>query len=286
MPKASKIFMPADISGIFEIHDEAPNPLFRGSRGAGLCISCGVAASASKMEGGSRAVINGKISNSLITSSLLKKLGVDGVEVRYEHKLPLSCGFGLSGASALAGAKALSELFDLPLRMEEIGRIAHLVEIELGTGLGDVIGQLAGGFAIVESPGAPGIGRLKRIEERSDLEILVKVFGPIPTSSIIRSGLKERINEIAPPLIDDLIYDPTLDEFMRVSLDFTLRSGLATDRVKKSMDKLRSMGIDSSMMMVGDGVFSILRKDESDRLEKAKKEYEGLGGWRFSLFRW
>ena len=58
--------------------------------------------------------------------------------------MPLGCGFGLSGAAALATAYALNEYLSLGKAREALAMIAHVAEVENRTGLGDVCSHTMG----------------------------------------------------------------------------------------------------------------------------------------------
>ena len=86
------------------------------------------------------------------------------VTVEHQIEVPIGTGFGTSAGGALTAGLALKEALDLPLTYNQIGKIAHVAEIECQTGLGTVSSlTFTGGCVLVVEPGAPGICQLDRI---------------------------------------------------------------------------------------------------------------------------
>src|SRR3990167_1983065 len=122
-----------------------------GSYGIGFTLNEGVIAEAS------RAKKKGVFYNNLPISfptviSVINRLTEEKLRVHIKSKLPLGCGFGLSGASALAAAYAINGLLKLKKSKKELAIIAHTAEVENKTGLGDVVNQYYGGFCIKSKP--------------------------------------------------------------------------------------------------------------------------------------
>ena len=147
---SAKSFAPANVSCIFGIeHDN--NPRKAGSVGVGFCLSEGVAVKAIKDKETS-VKFNKKIIDFPTVNTVIEILTNKTARIEIESSLPLSCGFGLSGASGLATAYALNKLFNLNTPKKELAFIAHAAEVENGTGLGDVINQYYGGFLAKYAP--------------------------------------------------------------------------------------------------------------------------------------
>ncbi len=70
--------------------------------------------------------------------------------------LPVSQGFGMSGAGLLAAARAVLEANGTP-DDAYAARVAHRLERTQRGGLGDVLAISAGGMALRRQPGAPGV---------------------------------------------------------------------------------------------------------------------------------
>src|SRR3989344_784315 len=197
--KTAKAFAPANISCIFRIH-EHKNPRWMGSSGVGFTVNEGVVVSV-KATNNEKNII--KFSNKKIifptVESIIKKLNKnnENFEINIESKLPLGCGFGLSGASALATAYALNKLLNLKKNQKELAIIAHTAEAENKTGLGDVVNQFYGGFCVKSKPSSHFI--VKRLNINKNLNnknIKFKDIIKISKGFAVGSGLLKDKNTI------------------------------------------------------------------------------------------
>ena len=162
------VFVPSHITGFFSILDNE-DPLLKGSLGAGVLLDKGVITEIDENDENDSnfsILINGKKDeyNEVIilkTIELMEKdikLDLENVLIKQSIQVPIGCGFGTSAASAIGTALCINEHFNLGLSIEECGKYAHLAEVNLGTGLGDVIGELSKGIVLRTKPGAPGYG--------------------------------------------------------------------------------------------------------------------------------
>ncbi len=71
-----------------------------------------------------------------------RKLGVNA-EVNYSSPVQLGVGYGMSAALALGTALGAAVIAHKPLI--KAAQVAHMIEVRLGTGLGDVIAEYYGG---------------------------------------------------------------------------------------------------------------------------------------------
>jgi pantoate kinase len=175
-------------------------------------------------------------------------------------------GFGISASGALVTAFALNNALELDLDYKEIGRVAHIAEIENNTGRGDVTAELSRGLVIREREGAPGIGRIKAVPFQGYVVSFI-IGKPLLTKTVINNGEKRSvINSIGKVCIDALLKDPTPSLFMELSKKFTLESGLAQKNVEKAILTLEKAGFTAGMCMLGNSVFTIT--DEPERAAK------------------
>ena len=172
-------FAPAHISGFFEpvYHPEDMN--HTGSRGAGINLSVGAvsevfakSSSAQNFE----IFINGKKSNAPVTSLALKFLignNPINIVVKTKLNLPMGQGFGMSGAGALSATYALAEILEIP--KEQAIKASHYAEVQLRTGLGDVLASSFGGIEIRREAGLPPWGVIEHIP--GNYEIVLCIVG-------------------------------------------------------------------------------------------------------------
>ncbi|MEK0337623.1 MAG: hypothetical protein QQN41_09345, partial [Nitrosopumilus sp.] len=155
--QSTKAFAPANISCIFVIKKGKKSEK-SGSLGLGFTVNKGVFATIKKIPITKKSNIK-KIKNNIIyfnnkkinfptVNSVIEKLTNEPVQVNIKSELPLGCGFGISGASALAVAYTLNELLNLKKSKKALAMIAHIAEVKNCTGLGDVVNQYYGGFLV------------------------------------------------------------------------------------------------------------------------------------------
>lgn len=262
MKKIARAFSPGHITGFFAIADQADDPLFKGSLGAGFSTTTGVT---TQVEPGEGIFINGKLREDAKVSQRVLKLfyertahSTNSIMVSHQIELPEGSGFGTSGAGALSLAYALNHYFDSPLSKVESAQIAHQAEVECKTGLGTVIGEYAGGFEIRTKEGAPGIGEIQTFQGPEDLVGVFAFLGPYPTPGMLKNEeIRKKINQFGPNHLKELP-GGSYDDFLAFSKEFTLKTGLCPQDLQIAMQKFDSLGIKSSMLMFGKALFTLI----------------------------
>jgi len=302
-------YAPGHITGIFYIEDTAPDPLHRGSLGAGFSIQPGVTTritsaeqiveypsapdpsdglsdgrSASDSPRGSMSpqfFLNGQPADDLKVSKRLYdhfiqsagKTPHQGLKIEHTIEPPQSSGFGTSGAGALSLALALNKHFEFPFTQEEAAGLAHVVEIECKTGLGTVIGEYFGGFEIRTAPGAPGYGSIEILKHPGDLLALFAVRGPSLTSVALSDPkVREGVNKSGKHNLDLLRREPTIPNFLSCSRSFSTGSGLTTRWVETVLELLDKRGIIGSMLMFGEAVFTLVERGDGAEAESLLRD--------------
>ncbi|MEM2210495.1 MAG: hypothetical protein QW372_05365 [Nitrososphaerales archaeon] len=283
----AEAFSPAHITGFFEICDNQANPLYIGSKGAGFSIIQGVTTKVSiepYHKPSFEIRINGYPTQSACVSERVLKLFLKLVKRNYQiivdHNIniPIGGGFGSSGAGSLSLSLALNEALGLGLSKIEVAQIAHIAEVECKTGLGTVIAEMYGGFELRLKPGAPGVGELKKIPVNGDYSILCLNFGPISTKRVLTDpNYRDKINGMGGKLLNELLSHQSIENFLKLSRQFTNYLNIMTDRVRNVLKDADSRGFTCSMMMFGEGVFSIVKNDAKD-LMKILHKYSSMGG--------
>lgn len=279
----SLVFAPAHITGFFEVIDH-PNPLIRGSRGAGLVLDKGVLTRVDVSEGNGEIITktNGKnhdqkypLEDSVTykTLNLLKKqfsriIEWDKIKIIIQHEInvPVESGFGASAGFALGTSIGISKLLKLPLTFNQAAAVAHNAEVELKTGMGDVMGAVVGGFPVRLEPGAPGYGGADKLlnghkcaeNEDGSLFVISKTLGTIETASILTDpDMTRKVNSVARDMLKKLLQNPQITNFMDLSLEFSQRTGLIDQEVMEIVEVMKDETMGASMAMLGKTAFAI-----------------------------
>lgn len=314
------VFVPSHITGFFSIFDNE-NHLLKGSLGAGVLLDKGVITEIDSNDDGSSGLsimINGKKDdyNEVIilkTIELMdKELNKDEISFNLENiiikqtiQVPIGCGFGTSAASAIGTAICINEHFNLGLSIGECSQYAHLAEVTLGTGLGDVIAELSKGIVLRTKVGAPGYGEAKSIVPhektgfgvfeslKSDFYVITKTLGEISTASIIEDPKHKKLitqvgmeigeefnkkddgivigskfkNKFNVAVDSEFNEEETIRKFMNASLKFAKKTHLINDELQKIVHQLHGRVLGSSMAMLGNTVFAIANEEQKLKLE-------------------
>ncbi len=181
--------------------------------------------------------------------------------VDLQSTLPLSSGFGLSGASAYASLLAAESLLRTGHTRSELAMMAHVAEVRNLTGLGDVCSQHIGGCLAKVRPGSPL--NADRIDVNPQ-PIYWRYFSPIRTSEVLANKMRHKlINESADVSLETLAGMMRKSRQIRfslladIALGFATSSGLLADpSVKECISEARAAGGSASMIMLGNSVFS------------------------------
>jgi len=240
------IFVSASVTAIFSARLER-NPMKSGSYGLSFTIDKGVYAGLSDREG---VFLNGERVSFPTVEFVLRKLDAKGVELRSE--VPISCGFGVSGASALATALEIAVRHNIPFF--KAADIAHEAEVVNRTGLGDVVTQCFGGLVARLKAGSPSRAVVERFLFKERLDFLV--MGRLPTEDVLKGELK-KINRIGKKYLKEFLRKPSLENLFDSSKKFAIESGLAGDDIIDVIEAVESHGGKASMIMLGKGVFAL-----------------------------
>ena len=248
------------------------DPLRIGAHGGGFVISEGVTArvEVKKAEANRISVyINGKLAPEAKTSETVVKkiLGRAEVayEVRVEHnvEVPIGAGYGASGAGALAVGLALNEALALKLTYNEVGRIAHVAEVECKTGLGTVAPLMLGGAVVTVKSGGPGLCLIDRIPLKPNYRIVSGCFGPITTKTVLASPrVRRRVNQFGRRTLNQILEDTSIENFMASCKKFAAEVGLMSSRVRRLIDAMEKAGaIGATQNMVGEAAHALVEEE-------------------------
>ena len=258
---SNTVFVPGHVTGFFNIENHEIS-LKNGSCGAGFLLSEGVRTTISDAD---RLTIDVNKGDDTVIDEVLSIMEIDtNFKITQDISLPIGAGFGTSAASALSLALAINEFLDLGYSQELCGQIAHMAEINLASGLGDVIAQTGKGLVLRTQPGAPGIGEIESFEY--DVFIAYKTFGEIKTADIIRDpNHRQAISSSGLKYLELFKKEPTLENFLSFSNRFAHETNLMSGEVENLVDYLNSSSdiLGSSMAMLGNTVFAFAYDEDA-----------------------
>lgn len=252
-------FAPGHITGFFALRNDPPEPEGKGSIGAGFSVCLGARAEITRTTGDKMHVfLDGRRYDPLrhsttrvVLERFVALLGhVPGLKVEVHHDLPVSHGFGMSGAGALAVALALEHMFALPEGFAV--RTAHVAEVEASTGRGDVVGSAGGGFEARVSPGI--YGEVRRFDIGGQVHLLSG--GGVNTPLMLGDPvIVRKIEGAGENALHRFLASPDIRTFSMLSRTFARECGLAPGKVSQVLDALAGVA-HAGVVMLGESVFA------------------------------
>jgi len=286
----SKAFAPGAISCFFEIHNTTADgtpitDLERvGARGGGFGLQSGVHTKVTVEEAAvnnlqvfinSQPTIEAKTTENVIQTLLNQTSKNYMVTVEHQIDLPISMGFGTSAGGALTAGLALREALALPLTYNQIGKIAHVSEIQCQTGLGTVSAlTVGGGLILVTEPGAPGICQIDRIPISPDYVIVAGFYNSkIPKTVLSSPERKVQINRYGKKTLKQILAEPTLENFLASCWDFAQKAGFATENVRQLVHLAQKAGaVGATQNMIGEAVHAVVLEENALSVAEAFKQ--------------
>jgi len=283
---SAKAFSPAGISSFFEICDSTADgkPITNleqvGARGGGFVIEKGVLTDVSVAKAENPAIITfindrlhpeAETTRTIVQMLLKKTQETYKVVVKHRIDVPIGAGFGSSAAGALTTALALSRALNLNLTYNQLGRIAHIAEVKCKTGLGTVGPLMLGGCILTIEPGSPGTALIDRIPISADNVIVAGVIGPIPTKELLSSSKRRReVNRWGRKTLENILAEPSVENFLACCLDFAQKTGFMTERLRKLAKLAEKAGaIGVAQNMVGEAIHALTTLDNADQVVEA-----------------
>lgn len=293
--KSCAAFSPAGISSFFKPCQTHLPPLtsdlrYVGAEGGGFVINLGVRTEL-EVEKSSRRVVNVYINGRpapeaattrTVVNKILNLVKHDHdyrVKVKHWVEVPIGAGYGSSAAGALSTSLGLVELLDLPLTVTEAAMMAHVSEVECGTGLATVAPLLTGGCVLQRGCGGPGISKVLRIPVEEGVKILSVFFGPIYTKKAVSNPeFMEKVMKAGSEALNRINDHPELESFMKESRRFSQTLGLQTYKVKAAMNLMDELGaIGAAQNMIGEAVHGAFYQED---VKKALETLENKFGRR------
>jgi pantoate kinase len=126
-------------------------------------------------------------------------------------------------------------------------------------------------------PGAPPWGKWKRIPVGLDVKVVCYTLGPLPTSRLLREAdFRARAKTLGIHAMRKLLRGPTLDNFIRISNEFSEKLGLLDDELRSLMGAARGAGaLGASQVMLGRAVFAFAKQKRAASVRRAFTELAG-----------
>ena len=275
-------FCPAHITGFFKAELDKEDSKQLGSLGAGFSIQKGVKTTVTVREKTKHDIsdfaikVNGFESGDMRVSELvLSRFSVKGkfIDVTHDIDVPVGYGFGCSAAVALSLSIALNDALDCKLTKIQVAQIAHNIEIECRTGLGDVLASYHGGFEVRVKPGAPGIGQVKKINSKEKLDVIIICFNPISTKKFLKEKISS-INGLGGKMVKKLVESNDTEEFQDMSVKFAKYVNVVTPKMNQVINLLHKNGIKCGVALFGETVFSLVTKNEKNKVKEILKQFD------------
>jgi len=282
-------FSPGHITGFFERPNNNNNNnknmdlLFHGSKGAGFSFKKGVTTTIDLYKSnnkGYQIFLNNSLFNEVEVSKWVVQYYLDKfdlpsyfINIKHSIDIPIGYGLGTSGAAALSLSYALNKSLDIGLLKEQAAQIAHIAEIQCKTGLGTVIAEFYGGLEIRTSFGAPGVGKVTKIE-LNNYKAIILCINPISTKQIL-NNYSTNANTLGNKMVEQLLLSKDVNSFLSMAHKFADSLGLTKGSCEKPIQKLNRLGIDCSIALFGQTVFTIVEDKEVSKVTSILKEFPG-----------
>ena len=288
--RKAKAFAPAAISSFFEIHDtQDDKPIANlekvGAIGGGFGLEKGVTTTITTTESSKNSIkifinsnpaFEAKTTKQVIETLLNQTTKKYAVTVEHQIEVPIGTGFGTSAGGALTAGLALKDALDLPLTYNQIGKIAHITEIQCQTGLGTVSSlTFSGGCVLVVEPGAPGICQIDRIPIPPDYMVVAGFF----KSNILKKTIltnpqkKNEINRFGEKTLEAILSKPSLENFLECCWDFSQKAGFATKNTRQLVMSAKKAGaVGAAQNMIGEAVHAIVHEENANSVAEAFKQ--------------
>ncbi len=236
----TRAFSPGSITLFFEIKDEHKDPLKMGSRGIGVCVSRGAITHVQQGEE-LRIYVNGENVKNSIQEDIARAYNFKGT-IHTELQLPISQGFGMSAAAALSTSLAIAKLKNKTYL--QAAQIAHRVEVERKSGLGDVASQYEGGFTLRLKEGIHPYGIVDRLFFPPIPITLVKLKEGIETREVLKDeNRREKIKKEGHLAMEKFLSMPTLDNAIKIARAFAFKTSLISEEGKDFLNACENAAI-------------------------------------------
>ncbi len=149
-------------------------------------------------------------------------------------------GLGYAVSSAISIASCLYALIIGKASLETCLDAAHVVEVKLRTGLGDVAAQVAGGpIEIRLRPGAPSRAVVRRVNVKDKVDVIVAEIEREESTPEMLTYRYINIQRVSRKLLEKLLEDPSLDLFLEVAYEFSRKVGFLPSELIQALSEVK-----------------------------------------------
>jgi pantoate kinase len=133
---------------------------------------------------------------------------------------------------------------------------------------------VGGGLILVTEPGAPGICQIDRIPVSPDYVIVAGFYDSrIPKTVLSSPERKAQINRYGRKALQQILAEPTLENFLASCWDFAQKAGFATENVRRLVQLAEKAGaVGATQNMIGEAVHAVVREENAASVAEAFKQ--------------
>lgn len=256
-----KAFSPGSAT-LFFVPNEEQDLLRKGSRGVAICVATGITTKVERSDA-MDVRFNGIPIDNSIQEACANVLKFTGKIFSYSE-LPPSSGFGLSAGAALTTCAAI---MGNDTASGKIYEMAHMMELQRGTGLGDVQSQMTGGFHVRIKGGSFPYSITEKIMEGSTELIILPFRKKTPTGEVIKSPSNlEEIVTNGKKAFKAFMKKPTLKNAFTLGRKFAFDSNLVSPKAEKILNDLTAEY--ASVSLIGDSIIALYDQASLEVLRK------------------
>ena len=230
-----KLFIPAHISGFWYTHKDK-DLLETGSYGAGLVLSPGLLIE--YLSDDCIVDYNGVRMNIKVYRDAHRMAGTRCIGIKVSSPYGIGEGYGASAGIALGGLYFSFSRRNRRRSWIEIGKYAHMAEVENVTGYGDVITEIyGGGLEVRVKPGAPGVGIVDRIPLSRRIRVFTVSIEKYTTGEMFRK-FGDYIERMGREAYNKFLDDPSIERFGEISHEFSIKTGMLNQAFDEKLRRL------------------------------------------------
>lgn len=206
-------------------------------------------------------------------SVINRRLGLkESIPFSYKDPLPHSVGYSVSATLSLSYSFASFMYLSKKPMIGEICRLAHIAEVESGTGLGDVSAICGGRGVVVRlTPGGPGYSNVDSIVvDIEKYRIVTSVIGKIRTSVLLKK-LSNLIEIEGAKAYEEFLAEPSVENLIELGKRFSIKIGMMSVELDKELSTILKKSDPLGYFVKKGIVVVVTEKGETDNVYEELK---------------